>query len=67
MQDVEVADKLIEINLEYATELKITGTGKAIKPFYNYDFYTFESKSVTGVGHNPVFNSSKQFVVKNTS
>jgi len=34
---------------------------KRMMPFFSYDFYTFEVRSPTVQGDNPVFDSTKQF------
>jgi hypothetical protein len=52
--------KIIEIKIEQGFGLSITGTGPSQKPFFSYDFYTFETKSVTAQGTNPVFDSSSK-------
>jgi hypothetical protein len=46
--------------------LSITGGGHSIKPFYSFDFYTFETKSAIGSGPNPQFKESKQFAIDAT-
>jgi len=32
-------------------------------PFFSYDFYSFEVRSATSQGNNPVFDARKQFEV----
>lgn len=46
--------------------MSITGSGLSKKPFYSFDFYTFETKSTIGIGPNPQFNESKQFAIDAT-
>lgn len=57
----------MELKIESGINLKIVGTGPAVKPFFSYDFYTFEARSRISQGTNPLFNSSKQYQVENTA
>jgi hypothetical protein len=36
-----------------------------MRPFFSFDFYTFEYKSGTATGNNPVFNDARRYEVEN--
>ena len=36
-----------------------------MRPFFSVDFYTFEYKSGTATGNNPVFNDARRYEVEN--
>jgi hypothetical protein len=36
-----------------------------MQPFFSYDFYTFDYRSGTANGQNPVFDVTKRYEVEN--
>ena len=60
--------KIFEIAIKRCNNLRRTEGNfdpKMMQPFFSYDFYTFDYKSATANGQNPVFDITKRYEVEN--
>ena len=60
LDSVTLKSKVVEVTIVEAFDLKTAGQPSK-KPFFSFQFYTFETKSKTGEGANPKFNASRAF------
>jgi hypothetical protein len=67
---VKFTKKIFEITVIRANGLRRTGEDfnpRSMRPFFSFDFYTFEYRSPTSVGSDPAYEVTKRYEIEDST
>jgi hypothetical protein len=69
IRNTPLLKKIFEVSIRRCSGLKRNDPAfnpRTMQPFFTFDFYTFEYRSATAEGNNPIFDVTKRYEVEDS-